>query len=154
MVKQGTLRFAQVIMQYIIGVFIFILVGNLPVFLRDLTFDFESYFRSIKEVTVKIFTLSNLTYDGVHEMLPAVIDRFFLSMKTLSIALIAAIALAFLLSYMIVLLFENKKDYILSFIEIIRSVPDVVWMFLLQAFFIWVLKAFGVKLVQIGRAHV
>jgi peptide/nickel transport system permease protein len=49
---------------------------------------------------------------------------------------------------LIVLFFEKKKDYILSFIEIIRSVPDVLWMFLLQVFFIWIFKAYGVKLVQ------
>jgi peptide/nickel transport system permease protein len=148
MVKQGTLRLAQILLQYIIGVFIFIGVGNLPILLRDLTFDTKGYINGVKALTVKIFTLSDLTYDGEHEMLPAVIDRYFLSMKTLSIAFIAALAMAFLLSYLIVLFFENKKDYILSFIEIIRSVPDVLWMFLLQVFFIWIFKAYGVKLVQ------
>ncbi|MCM3663540.1 ABC transporter permease subunit [Mesobacillus subterraneus] len=147
MVKHG-LRLAQIVLQYIIGVFIFILIGNLPILLRDLTLDTESYINGVKVLIVKIFTLSDLTYDGEHEMLPAVIDRYFLSMKTLSIAFIAALGMAFLLSYLIVLLFEKKKDHILSFIEIIRSVPDVLWMFLLQVFFIWIFKAYGVKLVQ------
>jgi peptide/nickel transport system permease protein len=148
MVKQGALRLAQIVLQYIIGVFIFIGIGNLPILLRDLTFDTKGYINGFKDLAVKIFTLSDLTYDGEHEMLPAVIDRYFLSMKTLSISFIAALAMAFLLSYLIVLFFEKKKDYILSFIEIIRSVPDVLWMFLLQVFFIWIFKAYGVKLVQ------
>ena len=148
MVKQGTLRLAQIVLQYIVGVFIFIGIGNLPILLRDLTFDTKGYINGFKALAVKIFTLSDLTYDGEHEMLPAVIDRYLLSLKTLSIAFIAALAMAFLLSYLIVLFFEKKKDFILSFIEIIRSVPDVLWMFLLQVFFIWIFKAYGIKLVQ------
>lgn len=148
MVKSGALRFIKMIIQYIAGVLLFIIIGSLPVLLRDLTFDMEGYFNSISDLVVKIFTLSNLTYNGQHEMLPAVLGRFFYSMKTLGMALIAATALAFLLSYLIVLFFEKKKDYILSFIEIIRSIPDVLWMFLLQAGVIWIFKTFGVKFVQ------
>ena len=148
MVIKNALRFFTVIMQYIAGLLLFILIGSLPVFLRDLAFDTEGYFHSVRELVVKIFTLSNLTYDGQHEMLPAVMDRFFYSMKTLGMALFAAAAMAFLLAYLIVLFFEKKKDYILSFIEIIRSIPDVLWMFLLQAAVIWVFKTFGVKFVQ------
>jgi peptide/nickel transport system permease protein len=148
MVKKSAKVFLTVILQYIAGVLLFIVIGSLPVLLSDLKFDTEGYFNNIKDLSVKIFTLSNLTYDGQHEMLPAVMGRFFYSMETLVIALLAALAMAFLLSYLIVLFFEKKKDYILSFIEIIRSVPDVLWMFLLQVFFIWIFKVTGVKLVQ------
>jgi peptide/nickel transport system permease protein len=148
MVKQGTLRLAQVVGQYIFGVFIFILIGSLPVLLRDLEFDVNGYITSIKELVVKIFTLSSLTYDGEHEMLPAIIDRYFYSIKTLSLSFIFAVILAFIFSYIIVLFLKNKKDYVLSFIEFIRTVPDIVGIFLLQSFFIWVNKAYGVKLVQ------
>lgn len=148
MVKQGTYRFAQVVMQYIIGVFIFILIGNLPVLLRDLEFDVDGYLISIKGLVVKIFTLSNLTYDGEHEMLPAIVDRYFYSLKTLSLSFVFAVILAFILAYIIVLFLKNKKDYVLSFIEIIRTVPDIVGIFLLQSLFIWINKAYGLKLVQ------
>ncbi|MEH7444618.1 ABC transporter permease subunit [Bacillus sp. JJ1122] len=148
MVKQGTLRLAQVVGQYIIGVFIFILIGSLPVLLRDLEFDMNGYITSIKELVVKIFTLSSLTYDGEHEMLPAIIDRYFYSLKTLSLSFIFAVILAFILSYIIVLFLKNKKDYVLSFIEIVRTVPDIVGIFLLQSVFIWMNKAYGVKFVQ------
>ncbi|MBT2643533.1 ABC transporter permease subunit [Bacillus sp. ISL-41] len=156
MVKSSAMRFIAFILQYITGVLLFIIIGSLPVLLRDLTFDTEGYFNSISDLAVKIFTLSNLTYDGRHEMLPAVLGRFFYSMKTLGMALFAATALAFLLSYLIVLFFEKKKDYILSFIEIIRSIPDVLWMFLLQAAVVWVFKTYGVKFVQttsLGSDH-
>lgn len=148
MVKKSAMVLITTVFKYILGVLLFIVIGSLPVLLRDLTFDTEAYFHSIKDLTAKIFTLTGLTYDGQHEMLPAVMDRFFYSMKTLGMALFAATAMAFLLSYLIVLFFEKKKEYILSFIEIIRSIPDVLWMFLLQAGVIWVLKTFGVKLVQ------
>ena len=148
MLKSSAMRFITLVLQYIAGVFLFIVIGSLPVLLRNLTFDTEGYFNSVKDLTVKVFTLSNLTYDGQHEMLPAVMDRFFYSMKTLGMALFAATAMAFLLSYLIVLFFEKKKDYILSIIEIIRSIPDVLWMFLLQAGVIWLLKTFGVKFIQ------
>jgi peptide/nickel transport system permease protein len=148
MVKKSALRLIKIIMQYIAGVFLFIVIGSLPVLLRNLTFDTEGYFNSVKDLIVKIFTLSNLTYDGQHEMLPAVLGRFFYSMKTLGMGLFVATVMAFLLSYVIVLFFEKKKDYILSFIEIIRSIPDVLWMFLLQAGVVWVFKTFGVKFVQ------
>lgn len=148
MVKQGTWRFAQVILQYIMGLFIFILIGSLPVLLRDLEFDIEGYLTSIKDLAIKIFTLSNLTYDGEHEMLPAIADRYFYTLKTLSLSFIFAVILAFILSYIIVLFLKNKKDYVLSFIEIIRTVPDIVGIFLLQSIFIWINKVYGVKLVQ------
>lgn len=148
MVVKSAMRFITVILQYIAGVLLFILVGSLPVLMRDLNFDSEGYFHTVRELTVKIFTLSNLTYNGEREMLPAVMERFFYSMKTLGTAFLAALAVAFLLSYLLVLFFEKKKDYILSFIEIIRSVPDVLWMFLLQAIVIWIYKAFGVKFIQ------
>ncbi|GAM11951.1 ABC transporter permease subunit [Mesobacillus selenatarsenatis] len=148
MVVKSAIRFITVILQYIAGVLLFILVGSLPVLMRDLNFDSEGYFHTVRELTVKIFTLSNLTYNGEREMLPAVMERFFYSMKTLGIAFLTAMAIAFLLSYLIVLFFEKKKDYILSFIEIIRSVPDVLWMFLLQAIVIWIYKTFGVKFIQ------
>jgi peptide/nickel transport system permease protein len=148
MIKTSSIRFIQFVIHYITGIVIFIVIGSLPILLRDLTFDTEGYFSSIKELTVKIFTLSDLTYDGLHEMLPAVMGRFFYSMKTLGIALVMAAAAAFLLSYLLVLFLEKKKDYILSFIEIIRSIPDVLWMFLLQAGVIWLFKTTGVKFVQ------
>lgn len=148
MVKQGTLRLAQVVGQYIIGIFIFILIGSLPVLLKDLEVDVNGYITSIKELAVKIFTLSSLTYDGEHEMLPAIMDRYFYSLKTLSLSFIFAVILAFILSYIIVLFLKNKKDYVLSFIEIVRTVPDIVGIFLLQSLFIWINKAYGVKLVQ------
>ncbi|MBT2685397.1 ABC transporter permease subunit [Bacillus sp. ISL-37] len=148
MVVKSAIRFITVILQYIAGVLLFILVGSLPILMRDLNFDSEGYFHTVRELTVKIFTLSNLTYNGEREMLPAVMERFFYSMKTLGIAFLTALAIAFLLSYLIVLFFEKKKDYILSFIEIIRSVPDVLWMFLLQAIVIWIYKTFGVKFIQ------
>lgn len=148
MVKQGTLRLAQVVVQYIIGIFIFILIGSLPVLLRDLEFDVDGYITSIKELVVKIFTLSSLTYDGEHEMLPAIMARYVYSLKTLSLSFIFAVILAFILSYIIVLFLKNKKDYVLSFIEIVRTVPDIVGIFLLQSLFIWINKAYGVKLVQ------
>jgi peptide/nickel transport system permease protein len=148
MVKQGTWRFAQVIVQYILGLFIFILIGSLPVLLRDLEFDFDGYLTSIKDLAIKIFTLRNLTYDGEHEMLPAIADRYFYTLKTLSLSFIFAVILAFILSYIIVLFLKNKKDYVLSFIEIIRTVPDIVGIFLLQSIFIWINKVYGVKLVQ------
>lgn len=144
MARKGTV----LVVQYLTGVLIFIIIGSLPILLRDLAFDTEGYFNSVKDLIVKIFTFSDLTYDGQHEMLPAVMDRFFYSMGTLGFAFFTALASAFLLSYSIVLFFENKKDYILSFIEIIRSVPDVLWMFLLQALVIWIFKTFGVKLAQ------
>ncbi|MEH7883451.1 ABC transporter permease subunit [Bacillus sp. JJ1609] len=148
MVKQGTLRFAQMVVQYIIGVFIFISIGSLPILLKDLELDVAGYITSIKELVVKIFKLSSLTYDGEHEMLPAIIDRYFFSLKTLSLSFVFAVILAFILSYIIVLFLKNKKDYILSFIEIIRTIPDIVGIFLLQSLFIWINKAYGVKLVQ------
>ncbi|RSD25159.1 ABC transporter permease subunit [Mesobacillus subterraneus] len=148
MVKHGAIRLVYIVLQYIIGVLLFIVIGSLPVLLRDLTYDFEGYFTKIRELSVKIFTLSDLTYNGKHDMISAVMGRFFYSMKTLGTAFFAALILAFLLSYLIVLFFGKKKDYILSFIEIIRAVPDVLWMFLLQVFVIWIYKSFGMKLVQ------
>lgn len=148
MVKLGTIRLAQTVAQYILGVFIFIIIGSLPVLLRDLTFDFESYLSGIKDLAVKIFTLDGLTYDGEHELLPAVIDRYFYSLKTLTVSFIFSVILAFILSYIIVLFLKNKKDYVLSFIEIIRTIPDIVGIFLLQSIFIWINKTYGLKLVQ------
>lgn len=156
MVKSSTMRFIRLVLQYTAGVFLFIVIGSLPVLLRNLTFDTEGYFNSVKDLTVKVFTLSNLTYDGQHEMLPAVLGRFFYSMKTLGMGLFAATVMAFLLSYVLVLFFDKKKDYILSFIEIIRSIPDVLWMFLLQAGVVWIFKTFGVKFIQttsLGSDH-
>ncbi|NKE06751.1 ABC transporter permease subunit [Mesobacillus selenatarsenatis] len=156
MVKSSTMRFIRLVLQYIAGVFLFIFIGSLPVLLRNLTFDMEGYFNSVKDLTVKVFTLSNLTYDGQHEMLPAVLGRFFYSMKTLGMGLFTATVMAFLLSYVIVLFFDKKKDYILSFIEIIRSIPDVLWMFLLQAGVVWIFKTFGLKFIQttsLGSDH-
>lgn len=154
--NKGILRFAQVVVQYITGVLLFIIIGSLPILMRDLTFDTQGYFTSIKELIVKIFTLSDLTYDGKHELLPAVMDRFLYSMKTLGTAFFTALALAFLLAYLIVLFFEKQKDYILSFIEIIRAIPDVLWMFLLQAFVIVIFKTYGLKIAQtvsLGSDH-
>jgi peptide/nickel transport system permease protein len=148
MLKSGALRVTQIILQYIIGVFIFITIGSLPILLRDLTFDAEGYMESIQELVIKIFTLSNLTYDGEHEMVPAVMDRYFYSLKTLGLSFIFSVILAFILSYIIVLLLKNKKDYVLSFIEIIRTIPDIVGIFLIQSVFIWINKVYGVKLVQ------
>lgn len=148
MVKLGTIRLAQTVVQYILGVFIFIMIGSLPVLLRDLTFDMEGYITGIKDLAVKIFTLNSLTYDGEHDLLPAVIDRYFYSLKTLTLSFIFSVILAFILSCIIVLFLKNKKDYILSFIEIIRTIPDIVGIFLLQSIFIWINKTYGLKLVQ------
>lgn len=148
MILKGTKRVVHVFIQYIIALFLFILTGSLPILLNGLSFDFAGYFSGVRVLTGKIFTLNGLSYDGKHEMIPAIADRYLLSLKTLGLSFILAVVLAFILSYIIVLLLKNKKDYILSFIEIIRTVPDIVGIFLIQSFFIMINKVYGVKLVQ------
>ncbi|WP_210366177.1 ABC transporter permease subunit [Bacillus sp. REN3] len=151
MTKLGILPLMRIVVQYIIGVLLFILIGALPVFLRDLTYDFEGYFITVKSMIIKILTMSDLTYStfrGEKPLLPIVGDRFLLSMTTLATAFLVALILAFLFSYVIVIFFEKRKDAILGVFEIIQSIPDVVVMFLLQTSIILVYKAYGVKLAQ------
>jgi peptide/nickel transport system permease protein len=156
MVRLRAVRLAEIVIQYILGVWIFIFIGSLPILLGDLSFNFDEYMKGSMELAVNIFTLDNLSYDGKHEMLPAIGHRYFLSLKTLVFSFLLAVILAFCLSYLIILLLKNKKDSILNFIEIIRTLPDLVGIFLLQTLFIIINKAFGVKLVQtvsLGSEH-
>ncbi|MEI2358408.1 hypothetical protein [Mesobacillus zeae] len=108
--------------------------------LQDLAFNVEEYFASIQKLAVNMLTMKDLTFDGTHPIFPGVFDRYVLSLKLMVLLIISVITLSFLVSYSVVLIFIMQKKYILNGIETLWSLPDLVSIFLLQPFFIWVTK--------------
>jgi peptide/nickel transport system permease protein len=138
------------IIQSFIAIIVLILIGVFPILFQNLSFHFHDYLQAIHQETIRIFTLDKLTIDQRNNPLfPSIFDRYLDSMRILGMGILLASFLALLTSYISLLVFPKKMNIIKKLLELLESVPDLMFILLLQMVVIIIFKTTGIKLAQV-----
>lgn len=70
-------------------------------------------------------------------------------MKILGLGVLAACFIAFFISYFAFIFFKNKLKYLKNFLELLESIPDLMFILLLQFAVIFIFKTTGIKLARV-----
>ncbi|MEW9051186.1 MAG: ABC transporter permease subunit [Neobacillus sp.] len=140
----------KLLIQVLVAVEVLIFIAAFPVLFENLTVNFKPYIESVYELNSRIFTLSDFyTADGKNSLFPFILYRYFNSMKMLAMGITVAIAIAFSISYLALIFFKKKIRYLKSFLELLESIPDLIFILLLQFSVVFIYKQTGVKLAQV-----
>ncbi|WML40019.1 ABC transporter permease subunit [Neobacillus sp. OS1-2] len=143
-------KIGSLILQCFIGVEVLILIAAFPVLFANISFHFTEYFHAIYELNSKVFTLGDfLTGDGKSSLFPFIIESYFESMKILGLGIVAAFFTAFLITYLSFMLFRKRMKVIKYVLELAESVPDLMFILLLQMAVILIYQKTGIKLAQV-----
>ncbi|MFJ7726956.1 ABC transporter permease subunit [Neobacillus sp. NPDC097160] len=146
----GIKKTSSIFLQCIIGVEVLILITAFPVLFANLTIDIKAYCHAIYELNIKVFTLGDfLTADGTNSLFPFIFDRYFESMKILGLGIVAACLIAFLITYLALILFRKRIKAIKYVLELAESIPDLMFILLLQMAVILIYQKTGIKLAQV-----
>ncbi|MFK9094554.1 hypothetical protein [Bacillus salipaludis] len=97
-----------------------------------------------------MFTLGDfLTADGTNSIFPFIFDRYFESMKILGLGIVAACLISFLITYLALILFRKRIKAIKYVLELAKSIPDLMFMLLLQMAVFLIYQKTGIKLAQV-----
>ena len=137
-------------LQCIIGVEVLILIAAFPILFANLTIHIKEYFHAILELNVKVFTLGDFfTADGKNSLFPFIFDRYFESMKILGLGIVTACLIAFLITYLSLIVFRKRLKAIKYLLELLESIPDLMIILLLQMVVILIYQKTGIKLAQV-----
>jgi len=143
-------KLGSLFLQCIIGVEVLILIAAFPVLFANLTIHLKEYFHAILELNVKVFTLGDfLTADGKNSLFPFIFDRYFESMKILGLGIVTACLIAFLITYLSLIVFRKRLKAIKYLLELLESIPDLMIILLLQMVVILIYQKTGIKLAQV-----
>lgn len=137
-----------ILLQCAAAIEIFILIGALPSLFADLSIHLDAYFLSALDLTKKLFTLQELTVKG-YPLLPILIGRYLFSMKIFLLGVLLAIFLSSITSYFCLLFFRKKRKVFLKLLDILESVPDLLFITGLQMLVILIYKSSGLKVAQV-----
>ena len=143
-------KLGSLFLQCIIGVEVLILIAAFPVLFANLTIHLKEYFHAILELNVKVFTLGDFfTADGKNSLFPFIFDRYFESMKILGLGIVTACLIAFLITYLSLIVFRKRLKAIKYLLELLESIPDLMIILLLQMVVILIYQKTGIKLAQV-----
>ncbi|WP_042460258.1 ABC transporter permease subunit [Neobacillus dielmonensis] len=147
-------RFVQkllaLLLQCVVGVEILIFVTVLPVLFNHLSFHFSDFLQAIYHLNVKVATFGDFfTEDQKNSLFPVIFIKYWDSMKMLILGVLAAMVIAFAISYLALLFFKDRLKQLKNLLEIAESIPDLMLILLLQLFVIVVYKQTGIKLAQV-----
>ncbi|MEH7354187.1 ABC transporter permease subunit [Neobacillus drentensis] len=143
-------KLVSLFLQCIIGVEVLILIAAFPVLFANLTIHIKEYFHAILELNVKVFTLGDFfTADGKNSLFPFIFDRYFESMKILGLGIVTACLIAFLITYLSLIVFRKRLKAIKYLLELLESIPDLMLILLLQMVVILIYQKTGIKLAQV-----
>ena len=138
------------IFQLFIGVEVLILIATFPVLFANLSVHLTEYFHAIYELNIKVFTLGDfLTGDGRNSLFPFILESYLVSMKILGLGIVFAFFIAFLITYFSILLFRKRMKVIKYLLELAESIPDLMFILLLQMAVILIYQKTGIKLAQV-----
>lgn len=135
--------------QILVTIEVLIMIGTSPALFEDLSLNFNQYIHTVYRVTIQIFTLDQLTVDGKNSLFPFIFERYLDSMRILGLGIVVAFFIAFAFSYVTLLFFRKKTGAIKRFLELFESIPDLIYILLLQITVIFIFKKTGIKLAQV-----
>ncbi|CRK81737.1 ABC transporter permease subunit [Neobacillus massiliamazoniensis] len=142
-------KIMSLILQCKIAIAILILIGVLPVLFHDLSFHPDEYVQAIYNEAIHLFTLTHLSYNDRNSIFSVIFFLYFDSMRILGLGLILAVIIALLNSYVALIFFRKKINLIKKLIELLESIPDLMFILLLQMLVIYIYKKTGVRIAQV-----
>jgi peptide/nickel transport system permease protein len=101
---------------------------------------------------VRFFTFQPFTYNVVGTtvpLFPIILQKYLYSMEILVLGVLTATTIAFLFTYLTLLLFRKRMDIIKKLMELGESIPDLIFILLLQMLVIFIYKKTGVRVAQV-----
>lgn len=139
----------SLLFQSLLAIEILILIGTLPTLLRDFSFQLPEYIHTVYRVTIRIFALDHLTLDGKNSLFPFILERYFDSMRIMGLGIGLAFFIAFLFAYVSLIFFRKKTASVKRILELFESIPDLIYILLLQMAVIVIFRKTGIKLAQV-----
>ena len=82
-------------------------------------------------------------------MTGTILQKYLYSMEVLLLGMLTAYAIAFLSSYLTLLLFRKKMDIIKKIMDLGESIPDLIFILLVQMLVIFIYKKTGIRVAQV-----
>jgi peptide/nickel transport system permease protein len=143
-------KFVTLILQCIIAVEVLILIAVFPVLFKNLSFNLPKYLHAIYELNVKVFTFGDfLTVDNHNSLFPVIFYKYIDTMKILGLGVLIACFIAFFITYLALIFFKNKIKYLKNFLELAESIPDLMFILILQFAVIFIYQKTGIKLARV-----
>ncbi|USK35843.1 ABC transporter permease subunit [Bacillus sp. F19] len=137
-----------IVLQCMAAIQVLILIGTSPVLFDKLSFNVLDYLEVVVDVSMKIYTLQELTFEGV-PLFPIVMARYADTMKILGAGIATAFVLSSLNAYIALLVFRRRLRQVIKALDVFEAIPDVMIIVLLQIGVIAVYKSTGIKLAQV-----
>lgn len=134
--------------QCILTIQVLILIGASPALFHNLTLNIDTYLFTVFDLTIRIFTLNNLTING-EPLFPIVVNRYMYSMRILGLGILVAFLISSINAYITLLFFRKRLRFIKKALDVLEAIPDLMIIVLLQMFVIMVFKTTGIKIAQV-----
>lgn len=145
---------AVMITEVLIAIFVIICVSALPTLFRDISVNFFAFLVEIKNTFLSLLHPLEITYGmGIQRpVFPQIFYHYKESVLLIVASLLISTILAFLLTYLILLIFQTVKSKIMWFLTIIESLPDIFYIIALQFLTIMFFKKTGTLLFNVASA--
>jgi len=147
-VKKGVI----LLLECLAAIEVLICVGEIPILFENLGFHLSNYFHSVSQYTAKFFTLQAFSVPigtAKVSIFSILFERYIDSMEILGLGIIVAGIIAFIMAYLTLILFRRKISVVKKLMELAESIPDLIFILLLQMLVIFVYKKTGVRFANV-----
>lgn len=142
----------SLILECLVTIEVLICIGELPTLFANLGFHLKDFFHSVTDFTVRFFTFQPFTYNlkgTTVPLFPTILHKYIYSMEVLVLGILTATAIAFLFTYLTLLLFRKRMRILKKLMELGESIPDLIFILLVQMLVIFIYKKTGVRVAQV-----
>jgi peptide/nickel transport system permease protein len=140
------------ILECLVTIEVLICIGHLPTLFSNLGFQLKDFFHSVTDFNVRFFTFQPFTYNVVGTtvpLFPTILQKYLYSMEILVLGVLTATTIAFLFTYLTLLLFRKKMEIIKKIMDLGESIPDLIFILLVQMLVIFIYKKTGIRVAQV-----
>lgn len=145
-------KILTLILECLVTIEVLICIGELPTLFANLGLHFKYFFHSVADFTVRFFTFQPFTYNVAGTtvpLFPIILQKYLYSMEILVLGVLTATTIAFLFTYLTLLLFRKRMDIIKKLMELGESIPDLIFILLVQMLVIFIYKNTGVRVAHV-----
>lgn len=140
------------ILECLVTIEVLICIGELPILFANLGFHLKDFVHSVTDFSVRFFTFQPFTYHVGSisvPLFPTILQKYFYSIEVLALGILTASAIAFLFTYLTLLLFRKRMDMIKKLMELGESIPDLIFILFVQMLVIFIYKKTGVRVGEV-----
>lgn len=143
----------RVLLHFFCSIVGILCLGALPGLFEGLKINVFKYISTLKKLIATISEPSSITYGrSFRPLFPEIFIRYKESSIIFICAFLISILLALLIVYFLLSLDVNSVNRVKNFLLFLESIPDILIIFTLQLFFVWLFKKTNILFVQIAAA--